>query len=513
MSMLRNFATVGGATATSRLLGFVRDMFIAAALGTGPVADAFVVAFRFPNLFRRLFAEGAFNSAFIPLFARSLEGEGQASASRFAGEAAMALLTVLLVLTALCEIAMPLLMYVMAPGFAADPAKFDLAILLTRIAFPYLTLVSLLALVSGVLNGLGRFAAAALAPALLNVVLIATLLFVFFMDWADTPEAGIALTIGTVIGGIAQLLLVVYAMRRAGFHMPLRRPALTAGVKRLARLAVPGVVAGGVTQINIVVGTMIASMSAGAVSYLYYADRLYQLPLGIVGVAIGVVLLPDISRRLRADDLAGTLHAQNRAIEFSLILTLPATVALIAMPLVIVSALFQRGAFGPADSVATANAVIAFAIGLPAFVLNKVFSPAFFAREDTATPMRFAIAGVVTNIVVSLALFPFFAHVGIALATSIAGWLNTGLLARGLLRANALVVDARLKTKILGSVAASILMGIAIVALRWLLDGTMPALLLLVVLVLAGIVAYSVAAVALKVTSPSEIRRMMRRSS
>ncbi|MGE0585058.1 MAG: murein biosynthesis integral membrane protein MurJ [Flavobacteriaceae bacterium] len=511
MSMLRNFATVGGATATSRVLGFVRDMFIAAALGTGPVADAFVVAFRFPNLFRRLFAEGAFNSAFIPLFARALEGEGRASASRFAGEAAVALLTVLLLLTALCEIAMPLLMYVMAPGFASDPEKFDLAVLLTRIAFPYLALVSLLALMSGVLNGLGRFAAAALAPALLNVVLIGTLVFIFFMDWADTRQAGIALTVGTVVGGAAQLVLVIAALRRAGFSIPLRRPVLSAGVRRLARLAVPGVIAGGVTQINIVVGTMIASMSAGAVSYLYYADRLYQLPLGVVGVAIGVVLLPDISRRLRAADMAGTLHAQNRAIEFSLILTLPATVALITMPLVIVTALFQRGAFQAADSVATANAVVAFALGLPAFVLNKVFSPAFFAREDTATPMRFAIAGVVANIVFSLALFPFFAHVGIALATSLAGWLNTGLLARGLLRADALVFDARLKSKIAGSVVASLLMGAVILALRWLLDGRMPPLLLLAGLVAAGVVAYAAAAVLLKVTSPSEIRRMMRR--
>ena len=296
MSLLRNFATVGGATATSRLLGFVRDMFIAAALGTGPVADAFFVAFRFPNLFRRLFAEGAFNSAFVPLFAKALEGEGEESARRFGEEAMSVLLTALLVLTALVEIAMPILMFVMAPGFASDPAKFDLTVVLTRIAFPYLTLVSLLALYSGVLNARGRFAAAAFAPALLNVVLIGALAYIFWSGHDGDLQAGYVLAWGTVIGGVVQLALVVAAAGRDGMWLKLRLPALTGRVRRFVRLAVPGVLAGGITQINIVIGTMIASLAPGAVSYLYYADRLYQLPLGIVGIAIGVVLLPDLSR-------------------------------------------------------------------------------------------------------------------------------------------------------------------------------------------------------------------------
>lgn len=467
MSLLRNFATVGGATATSRILGFVRDIFVAAALGTGPVADAFFVAFRFPNLFRRLFAEGAFNSAFVPLYARALEGEGEAEARKFGEEALSVLLTSLLVITAIAEIAMPLLMFVMAPGFASDPEKFDLTVFLTRIAFPYLGLVSLTAFYSGVLNSRGRFAAAAFAPALLNAVLIAVLLVVFWMGWDSHPAAGAALSVGTVLGGVAQLALVMFATRRAGVVMTLRRPRLTPRVRKLIRLGVPGVVAGGITQINIVIGTMIASLAPGAVSYLYYADRLYQLPLGIVGIAIGVVLLPDLSRQLRAgrDDLAG--HSQNRAVEFAMALTLPASVALFVMADPIINVLFQRGSFGPTDTIETANALAAFAIGLPSFVLIKVFSPGFFAREDTRTPMWFAGISVVVNVVVSLALFPFLGHVGIAIATAVSGWVNTALLVVTLHRRGHFTADESLRKRLPLILLAAVLMGASLMAAMW----------------------------------------------
>jgi len=467
MSLLRNFATVGGATATSRILGFVRDIFVAAALGTGPVADAFFVAFRFPNLFRRLFAEGAFNSAFVPLYARALEGEGEAEARKFGEEALSVLLTSLLVVTAVAEIAMPLLMFVMAPGFASDPEKFDLTVFLTRIAFPYLGLVSLTAFYSGVLNSRGRFAAAAFAPALLNVVLIAVLLLVFWMGWDSHPTAATALSVGTVFGGIAQLALVMVATRRAGAVMTLRRPRLTPRVRRLIKLGVPGVLAGGITQINIVIGTMIASLAPGAVSYLYYADRLYQLPLGIVGIAIGVVLLPDLSRQLRAgrDDLAG--HSQNRAVEFAMALTLPASVALFVMAEPIINVLFQRGSFGPADTIETANALAAFAVGLPSFVLIKVFSPGFFARENTRTPMWFAGIAVAVNVVVSLALFPFLAHVGIAIATAASGWVNAVLLIVTLHRSGHFAADVSLRKRLPLILLAALLMGVALVAAMW----------------------------------------------
>jgi putative peptidoglycan lipid II flippase len=464
MSLLKNFATVGSATATSRVLGFARDIFIAAAIGTGPVADAFFVAFRFPNLFRRLFAEGAFNSAFVPLFAKALESEGEAEARKFGEEALAVLLTALLVVTAIAEIAMPLIMYVLAPGFVSDPEKYDLAVLLTRIAFPYLGLVSLVAFYSGVLNARGRFAVAAFAPALLNVVLIAALAIVFWLGYANRPAAGIFLSWATLIGGVLQLAAVWFAAARNGMSFRFRAPKLTAQVRRLWALAVPGIFAGGITQINIVIGTMIASLAPGAVSYLYYADRIYQLPLGVVGIAIGIVLLPDLSRQLRSGRIDLVDHSQNRALEFSMALTLPASIALILMANPIIAVLFQRGSFDATDTVATAGALAAFAVGLPAFVLVKVFSPGFFAREDTRTPMLFAGVAVAVNIAISLALFPFLAHIGIAIATSVAGWVNAVLLAGTLARRGQFTPDLLLRKRLPLLALASVLMGACLYA-------------------------------------------------
>ncbi len=469
MPLLKNFATVGGATASSRILGFVRDMFIAAALGTGPVADAFFVAFRFPNLFRRLFAEGAFNAAFVPLFAKSLASEGEDEARRFAEETLSALLTALLVLTALVEIAMPLLMFVLAPGFASDPTKFDLTVLLTRIAFPYLTLVSLLAFYSGVLNARGRFAAAAFAPALLNVVLIAALVVVFMTGADGMPSAGVILSWGTVVGGVLQLAMVWIAARRDGVTFRLAVPRMTARVRRLGTLALPAIAAGGITQVNIVIGTIIASLAPGAVSYLYYADRVYQLPLGIVGVAIGIVLLPDLSRQLRAGRVDLVDRTQNRALEFAMALALPAAIALVVMAGPIVRVLFERGSFAPADTAATAAALVAFAVGLPAFILIKVFSPGFFAREDTRTPMWFAGLSVVVNVAVSLTLFPFLAHVGIAIATSLAGWINAALLGITLWRRDQAHADEELRRRLPMLTLAAVLMGVCLAAAVWLM--------------------------------------------
>ncbi|MCB1508716.1 MAG: murein biosynthesis integral membrane protein MurJ [Hyphomicrobiaceae bacterium] len=470
MSLLRNFATVGGATLASRILGFARDVMIAAALGTGPVADAFVVAFRFPNLFRRLFAEGAFNSAFVPLFARTLEGEGEAAARAFAREAMGGLMTVLAVLIFLATLAMPVLMLGLAPGFSEDPDKFDLAVLLTRICLPYLLFVSLLALVSGALNGLGRFAAAAFAPTLLNVVFIVALGWMLTTDMPGTPQAGIVLSIAVILGGIAQLVMVLLAIRKAGMPLFPTRPRWDGRMKRLVALGVPGLIAGGITQINIVVGTMIASLQAGAVSLLYYADRVYQLPLGVVGIAIGVVLLPELSRRLKAGDEGAANHTQNRSLEFSMVLTLPAAVALAVVPEPILTVLFQRGAFS-ADAVAgTSAALAAFAAGLPAFVLVKVFSPGFFAREDTKTPMRIAGVTVAVNIAASLALFHVIGHVGIALATTLAGWVNALALFALLHRRGHFPLDPATLKRIALMALSALAMGAALYGLAGLLS-------------------------------------------
>ena len=354
MKLYRAFATVGGLTMVSRVLGFARDILIAAVLGTGAVADAFFVAFRFPNLFRRLFGEGAFNSAFVPLFAKRLEGEGPQAARSFAEEALAGLLFVLLLLTALAEIAMPWLMYALAPGFSGTPEKFDLAVLLTRIAFPYLLCMSLVALLSGALNALGRFSMAAAAPILLNVVLITAMLLAAGLGLNNTPQSGIVLAWGVAVAGVVQLAALWIAARRAGLHFRLKAPSLSADMKHLVRLGVPGLVSGGVTQLNIVVGTIIASLQAGAVSYLYYADRLYQLPLGIVGVAIGVVLLPDLARNLRAGNHHSVMDNQNRSVEFALMLTLPAAVVLAVAAEPIIRVLFERGAFKVSDTLPTA---------------------------------------------------------------------------------------------------------------------------------------------------------------
>ncbi len=462
MRLYRAFATVGGMTLISRALGFVRDILIAFVLGTGLVADAFFVAFRFPNLFRRLFGEGAFNAAFVPLFAKRLEEEGADSARAFGEQVFSVLLVTLLIFTIAAELAMPWLMYAIAPGFVAEGDKLDLAILLTRIAFPYLLFMSLVAMLSGVLNSLGRFAAAAAAPILLNVVLIAVLSAAAIMALGNSPETGILLAWGVAVAGAVQFVMLVFACYRAGISFGLKRPRLTPGVRRLVRLGVPGVIAGGITQINIVIGTIIASLQAGAVSYLYYADRIYQLPLGVVGIAIGIVLLPDLARRLSAGDDAGVHVSQNRALEYSMLLTVPAAVALIAMPQPVVQVLFERGAFDAADTEATAWALAAFALGLPSFVLIKVFSPAYFAREDTRTPMIYAGIGMMVNVVVSLALFWKIGHVGIALASSAAGWLNAALLWVTLARRGQFSPDHRLVQRLLRVVLSALIMGLAV---------------------------------------------------
>ncbi len=471
MKLYRAFATVGGLTMVSRVLGFARDILIAAVLGTGWVADAFFVAFRFPNLFRRLFGEGAFNSAFVPLFAKRLEGEGPEAARSFAEEALAGLLFVLLLLTALAEAAMPWLMYVLAPGFSGSPDKFDLAVLLTRIAFPYLLCMSLVALLSGALNALGRFSAAAAAPILLNVVLIAAMLLAAGLGLHNAPESGVILAWGVAVAGVVQLGALWMAARRAGLRFRMKAPRLSADMRHLVRLGVPGLFSGGVTQLNIVVGTVIASLQAGAVSYLYSADRLYPLPLGIVGVAVGVVLLPDLARNLRAGNHASAMDNQNRSVEFALLLTLPAAAALAVAAEPIIRVLFERGAFRAADTLPTAAALAAFAFGLPAFVLIKVVQPGFFAREDTRTPMRYAVWNMALNVLGSVALFFLFQalgwmpHVGIAIATTLSGWANVWLLWATLKRRGHLQADDRLRRNVAMIGLSSAVMGAAVWAL------------------------------------------------
>ena len=468
MKLYRAFATVGGLTMMSRILGFGRDILIARVLGTGPAADAFVVAFQFPNLFRRLFGEGAFNSAFVPLFTAKLNAEGKPQARHFAEEALAGLLFVLLMLSCVAIAAMPWLMYAIAPGFSDTPDKFNLSVVMTQITFPYLACMSLVALLSGVLNALGRFSAAAAAPILLNLVLMLVMLGAVYFDVTGGREAGVLLAWGVMIAGIAQLLFLSIAAYRAGMGLGFRRPRLTPDVRRLVALGVPGVISGGITQINLLIGGIIASFQDGARAFLYYADRLYQLPLGVVGVAIGVVLLPELVRHLTQKNEAAALDGQNRSLEFALLLTIPAAVALFVLANPLISVLFQRGAFTAADVPPTAMALAIFSLGLPAFVIQKVFQPGYFARQDTKTPMRFAAINFVINVVASLALFALFSrigvmpHLGIAIATTLAGWVNALQLWRGLVARGHFKSDARFTRNLPLIILASAVMGIVL---------------------------------------------------
>jgi putative peptidoglycan lipid II flippase len=514
MALLRSAATVAGYTMLSRVLGFVRDIAIAAFLGAGPVADAFIVAFRFPNLFRRLVGEGAFAAAFVPLFARHLETDGRDAARAFAEQSLAVLLTSLLIFTILVEIFMPWVMRVVAFGFADEPGKFALAVEFGRLAFPYLLFMALVALLGGILNALYRFAAAAAAPVLLNVVLIAAILG--FADAGETP--GHALSWGVALAGAGQFLWLVVACHRAGMRLRLPRPRLTPAVRRLLRLMLPASLTAGAMQINLLVGTIIATVQGSAVSYLYYADRVYQLPLGVVGIAIGTALLPTLARNLRSGAADAAMDAQARALEFSLLLTLPAAAALMVVAGPIITVLFERGAFAAADSVATSRALVAFAVGLPAFVLVKVLSPGFFAREDTVTPLKVSIAAVGANIVLSLALFIPFGHVGIALATTLSSWLHAGLMWVILRRRGHLAIDARLKGRLPRMAAASAVMAASLWLLAIALEAPLAATIgsrvaALGGLVAAGLVVYAISAQLLGAASLRDLGTMMRRRS
>jgi len=431
-SVIRAAMITGSATLLSRLLGFLRDVMIAAALGAGPLADIFVVAFRLPNLFRRLFAEGAFSAAFVPLFAQKLENDtaaGNKQTARQMGEEVFAaLFFALLVFTALAELAMPYFVYGLAGGFAADADKFARTVTFSRITFLYLICMSLMALFAAMLNAKGRFAAAGFAPVLLNIILIGALLLAALFGLAPLP----VLIWGVAVAGFAQLIMVWVAAHKAGLYVPLslifRRPRFTPNVRRVLVLGVPGVLAAGVGQINLLIGTNIASAQESAAAWLYYAYRLYQLPLGVIGIALSVALLPDLARRLRANDKAGARASLNRGLEVGLLLTLPAAFGLYLLAEPICAVLFQRGAFTPADTQMTALALMGFSFGLPSFVLIKILQPSFVAREDTRTPFIYGAVGVAANITLSLLYFPQFGHVAIAVATSIAGWLTAGLL-------------------------------------------------------------------------------------
>lgn len=507
--LISGFFTVGGWTLMSRILGFVRDIMIAAFLGAGPAAEAFLIAFSLPNMFRRFFAEGAFNMAFVPMFAKKLEGND--GAHEFARDAFSGLTAILLVLTLLAQLFMPWLVLAMASGFQADD-RFELAVFFGRLAFPYILFISLAALLSGALNAMGKFWVAAAAPVLLNILLISAMALASFADW----DIGPTLAWTVPLAGIAQLIMVRQAAIREGLRLWPRMPRWTPDLKRLAIIAAPAALAGGVVQVNLLVGRQVASFFDGAVAWLNYADRLYQLPLGVVGIAIGVVLLPDLSRKLRAGDHTGGVQAVNRATEFALGLTLPAAVALVVIPLPLISVLFERGAFDASDSHQTALALAVYGLGLPAFVMQKVLQPLFFAREDTKTPFYYALVAMVVNAVLAIGLSGYMGFLAAATGTTLAGWTMVLLLWAGARKMEgAIHLDQRARRSLPKIVLASFIMGGVLWLLALALEPTFGQAgiryLSLALLVAVGMITYAASVLALGAFNRNDLKRMLRR--
>ena len=420
MSLARSSMIVGSLTLLSRFFGFVRDMMIASILGASIYTDAFFVAFKLPNFLRRLFAEGAFNSAFLPMFAGMLKTEGKDASMRFASEAYSLLFFILTIITILAIIFMPHLMFILAPGFTDDPEKLQLTISLTRITFPYIIFISLVCLQGGILNSIDKFAAVAAAPILMNICFIIGLpLFSPF-----TPTAAHAFSWGVILAGIAQFYWLYYFCRKAGMAPILHFPKFSGNVRRLLHLIAPAALGAGVAQVNLMIDLIIASDIHQGVSYLYYADRIYELPLGVIGIAVATALLPTLSKHIRSGAHQEAIADVNHAIMLVMLFGLPCTAALSLIAEPIISVVFEHGAFSAHDTQLTYPALVAFSCGLPAFLLVKIFASCFFAAQNTKTPVRIAIVCVLVNLAFNLILKESFAHVGMAMATTISGWLN-----------------------------------------------------------------------------------------
>ena len=618
MSLLRSMATVSGFTALSRILGFIRDILMGYFLGSSHAADAFFAAFKFPNIFRRIFGEGAFNSAFVPLFSRELTSKGRKEAMHFASQTFSILAIVLLIITIIAIPLMSWITMVHAPGFNAvktfrgdsnnnevsfdikikgskaiyfvienggnaeiknitlvknnndtenlldqsdwlsekgklikkyslsdnknftrikgnaliknskegnthlsiyrnHPDTFNLTVTLSKITFIYLLCMALVAHMSGVLNTIKIFGMPAAAPVLLNMTFLAGFL-IFSIFWGlkgDPVKYAHVAAWCVFVAGFLQLGALYFTCFRKGLRIKLCKPKLSPQIKRLFILMGPGVLAAGIQQINLLVGSIIASFREGAISYLYYSERVYQLPLGVIGIGLGVILLPEVTKRLRNGDQIGAITSMNRGIELSMLLTIPASIALIVIPYPIISTLFQHGAFTAEDANLTALSLAGFAIGIPGYVLVRVLQPGYFARENTKTPMLIAGVTVIVNIVFSIILFDSLGHIGIAIATSIAAWVNVALLLFGL--RNFWKPDARLKSRMPKIFIASIVMG----SLLWILHQTIKEMFNhdfwlrlggVSMLVIFGITIYFFIAFKLKASSLKELKADFKKS-
>lgn len=475
MSLLKSVATFGGLTLVSRITGFLRDMVLANFLGAGAVADAFVVAFKLPNLFRSLFAEGAFTSAFVPLFSQKLVSDGKKKSLFFAAQAISVLIAIIGLLVLLFEVFMPFIVDILAPGFIGEPKKMELAVQLCRITFPFLLLISVVSFQGGILNSFDKFAAPATAPVILNLTMIASAFC--FTPFMPSSAHGIAL--GITFAGVLEILWLHHFLRKIDVRIPLylhickimRNPEIHTLFKRIA----PGVVGAGIYQINMAVDTILVSLvGTGAISWLYYANRLQQLPLGVVGAAISVALLPILSKQLKANQIAEARATQDKAVEYGFMMAMPAAVMLIAMAEPVVCLLFEHGKFLSADSFKTSYAVIAYSVGLPCYVMTKALMPNFFARGDTVTPVKYSAVVFAVNLTFNLLLMQKFGHVGIATATTIAAFVSLGQYLHGLKKRGYWKFSPTLKWKFAKISFVSVMAGCLLVCMRLGLNTYMP---------------------------------------
>lgn len=520
MNLVRATASIGGLTLVSRILGMVRDMLMARYVGAGFASDAFLIAWRLPNLFRALFAEGAFAAVFVPMFNRRMAeadkdapGTGLSAAQDFAGQVLSVLFPFLVLFTALMIAFTGPIVYAMTGGFPdGGPEKFALAAQLTQITFPYLGLISLVSLLGGILNSLNKFWVNAAAPVLLNIAMIVAILFFRGDTQVETARTQ---AIAVTVAGALQLIWLIWSCRRAGVVLKLGWPKVSPDVKKLLILIGPAAVGQGAIQFNLLVSTSLAArfLEQGAVSYLYYADRLNQLPLGLIGIGVGTAILPSLSRQIGGGDSDAATRTQNRALELALLLALPAAIALVVSAVPLVRGVFQHGAFTAADTTGAASALAAFSVGVPAYVLIKVLTPGFYARQDTKTPVRLAVISMLVNLAGNLlsVLMLNAGFVGIALSTAVAAWVNVVLLYWTLHRRDHLRVDDRFRRATLRIIAAGALMGAALFLLNPLLDPYMAGgwperIIALALLCGAGAAVYGVACLALGAVSMRDLR-------
>lgn len=471
MSLARNVATVGGATLLSRLLGFFRDVGIAAVLGAGVLSDAYFAALQIPNLFRRLLAEGALNSAFVPMWLRVKDESGEDGARRFGANVLGTMAIGLGAIAVVCVIFAPFITHILVPGFNTSGLRFLLTVDYIRLSIPYVAIAGLVAVSASVLNAEARVGAAAYGLVVFNAVLISAVVAVLLLGNNASASAGSILSVAIVFAGLAQLVLVSGAMWRMPGKPLLPRFRLTAQTRQFFVMAIPGIVAGGIPQLKLMAGAMVASSSQASVSWLYYANRLYELPLGVVSIAIASVLGPLIAASVRNGDVRDIANAQSRAFEIAISLALPSAVAFAILSRPIVGGLFERGAFGPQDTTAVAAALAAISAGLPGHVLEKVLGSVSFAHEDTRTPMFAALCGLATAVAGSLLLFPEYGHVGVAGAIAVSGWVGATILSVVLTRRGWLRIEGRAWRRLPRIVAATAVMGLAILGATGALNG------------------------------------------